>query len=42
MSLSAPASNSNHGADGTVALLVIVFAFTTQLVLSFVYRPRTR
>jgi hypothetical protein len=28
--------------DGLTALLVIVFAFTTQLVLSFLYRPRSR
>jgi len=26
--------------DGLTALLVIVFAFTAQLVLSFMYRPR--
>jgi len=28
--------------DGLTALLVIVFAFTAQLVLSFLNRPRTR
>jgi hypothetical protein len=28
--------------DGLTALLVIVFAFTTQLVLSFLNRPRSR
>jgi hypothetical protein len=28
--------------DGLTTLLVIVFAFTTQLVLSFLYRPRSR
>ena len=28
--------------DGLTALLVIVFAFTTQLVLSFLTRPRSR
>jgi hypothetical protein len=28
--------------DGLTALLVIVFAFTTQLVLSFLNRPRMR
>jgi hypothetical protein len=27
--------------DGLTALLVIVFAFTVQLVLSFMYRPRS-
>jgi hypothetical protein len=27
--------------DGLTALLVIVFAFTMQLVLSFLYRPRS-
>ena len=28
--------------DGLTALVVIVFAFTTQLVLSFLTRPRSR
>jgi hypothetical protein len=28
--------------DGLTALLVIVFAFTTQLILSFLTRPRSR
>jgi hypothetical protein len=28
--------------DGLTALLVIVFAFTTQLVLTFFFRPRSR
>ena len=28
--------------DGLTSLVVIVFAFTTQLVLSFVTRPRSR
>jgi hypothetical protein len=28
--------------DGLTALLVIVFAFTVQLILSFVNRPRSR
>jgi hypothetical protein len=28
--------------DGLTALIVIVFAFTAQLVLSFLTRPRTR
>jgi hypothetical protein len=28
--------------DGLTALVVIVFAFTTQLVLSFFFRPRSR
>jgi len=28
--------------DGLTALLVIVFAFTTQLVMSFLTRPRSR
>jgi hypothetical protein len=28
--------------DGLTALLVMVFAFTVQLVLSFLYRPGTR
>lgn len=28
--------------DGLTALLVIVFAFTVQLVLSFLHRPRPR
>ena len=34
--------NSAGRDDGLTALLVIVFAFTTQLVLSFLTRPRSR
>jgi hypothetical protein len=34
--------NGSGRDDGLTALLVIVFAFTTQLVLSFLSRPRSR
>jgi hypothetical protein len=34
--------NSAGRDDGLTALVVIVFAFTTQLVLSFLTRPRSR
>jgi hypothetical protein len=34
--------NGSGRDDGLTALLVIVFAFTTQLVLSFLSRPRAR
>ncbi len=34
--------NGSGRDDGLTALLVIVFAFTTQLVLSFLTRPRSR
>ena len=34
--------NGSGRDDGLTALLVIVFAFTTQLILSFLTRPRTR
>jgi hypothetical protein len=34
--------NGSGRDDGLTALLVIVFAFTTQLVLSFLTRPRAR
>jgi hypothetical protein len=34
--------NAAGRADGLTALIVIVFAFTAQLVLSFLTRPRTR
>jgi len=32
--------NGSGRNDGLTALLVIVFAFTVQLILSFLYRPR--
>ena len=34
--------NASGRQDGLTALLVIVFAFTTQLVLSFLTHPRSR
>jgi len=34
--------NGSGRDDGLTALLVVVFAFTTQLVTSFLTRPRTR
>ena len=34
--------NGSGRDDGLTALVVIVFAFTTQLVLSFLTRPRSR
>jgi hypothetical protein len=34
--------NGSGRHDGLTALLVIVFAFTTQLVTSFLTRPRSR
>jgi hypothetical protein len=34
--------NGSGRDDGLTALLVIVFAFTTQLVMSFLTRPRSR
>jgi hypothetical protein len=34
--------NGSGRNDGLTALLVIVFAFTTQLVLSFLTRPKSR
>jgi len=34
--------NASGRNDGLTALLVIVFAFTVQLILSFLYRPGTR
>jgi hypothetical protein len=34
--------NGSGRNDGLTALLVIVFAFTVQLILSFVFRPSSR
>ena len=34
--------NGSGRDDGLTALLVIVFAFTTQLIVSFLTRPRSR
>jgi hypothetical protein len=36
------ARNGSGRDDGLTALVVIVFAFTTQLLISFLTRPRTR